>query len=101
MAIDAIFRPRSEPERTLYDAFQAEAAKRDGRDFEHWTNAEVNAVHAAAVAAAPAHGLPTPSREDVCKAEIRAQGHVDYGSKWACGVVDAMRQQSRSSSREG
>ena len=86
------FRPRSEPARTLYDAFQAEAAKREARSFEEWSNAEVDAVHAAAVASAPAHGLRAPSREEVAKAEIRAQGHTDYGLQWACGVIEAMRQ---------
>jgi hypothetical protein len=85
------FRPRAEPARTIYDAFQAEASKRDVRSFEEWSNAEIEAVHAAARASAPAYGLRAPSREEVAKAEICARGHTDYGLQWACGVVDAMR----------
>jgi hypothetical protein len=85
------FRPRSEPARTLYDAFQEEAANRNGRSFEEWCEAETDAVHVAAIAVAKAHSLRAPTREDVVKAGIRAQGHIDYGLQWACGVVEAMR----------
>lgn len=93
------FRPRSEPARTLYDAFQAEAAKRNGRSFEEWREAETDAVHAAALAASKTHALREPTRDEVAKAGVRAQNHVDYGLQWVCGVVEAMHRSGPESLR--
>lgn len=85
------FRPRQEPQRSIYDAFQAEASKRAGRSFEEWSRAEIEAVHAAAITAARSYNLGEPSREEVVRAERYAQGSIDYGLTWVCKVVDRMR----------
>ena len=88
---DSVFRPRQEPHRTLYDAFQAEATRRKGRTADEWTEAEVQAVWRAAVQAAPAHGLAAPTLEMVRQAEAYARGSIDYGLQWACALVRSMR----------
>lgn len=85
------FRPRQEPAAALYDAFLAEAAKRGERMPEQWIEAESQAVHAAAVQAAAAHGLRAPTQEDVARANTLALGHIDYGAKWAYALVEIMR----------
>lgn len=81
------FRPHQEPARTLYDAFQAEAAHRQGRSFNEWNAAEIGAVHHAATAAFPNHGLTAPSRADVEAAQTYAMGSIDYGATWAYALV--------------
>ena len=86
-----IFRPRSEPARAIYEAFEAEATKRDGRSAEEWQEAERRAVYRAAQSAATSMGLRVPSMEEVVAAERYAMGSTDYGAKWAHGVVRAMR----------
>lgn len=40
-----IFQPKSEPARSIYEAFQLEAAKRNERGMDEWQSAELNAVH--------------------------------------------------------
>ena len=86
-----IFRPRFEPAASIYDAFQAEAAKRKGRRAEEWIEAERGAVLRAACEQAQRLGLREPGWAEVVSAEACACGHVDYGAKWALGVADAMR----------
>lgn len=87
-----VFQPREEPARSIYNAFQEEAAKRSGRALEEWLEAERNAVFNEAVRQAQKLvGLSPPTMEDVINAERYASGSVDYGSKWAYGVVMAMR----------
>jgi hypothetical protein len=86
------FRPRTEPARSLYDAFQEEAKKRKGRSFEEWNRAEINAVWYAARDYAQQHGLRIPYLDEVVSEERSACGHIDYGMKWAYGVAAAMRQ---------
>ncbi|HGP3143572.1 TPA: hypothetical protein ACLG1D_001178 [Pseudomonas aeruginosa] len=86
-----VFQPTTEPARSIYAAFQAEAKKRESRSVEEWTSAEVDAVHREAVYQAQAHGLRAPSKEEIERAERYAMGSVDYGAKWAYSVVDAMR----------
>lgn len=70
-----------EPLRSIYDAFQAEAAKRKGRSFEEWSLAEMNAVHQAALTASsdPQFKLVPPTMEKVWAAKIYARGSADYG----------------------
>lgn len=85
------FRPRSEPARTIYDAFQAEAENRNGRPPEEWIEAERLAVLKAAQEAAPKYGLRAPTLKEVATAERYAMGSIDYGKTWAHQVVDAMR----------
>lgn len=86
-----IFRPTREPELTLYLAFQREGKKREGREFEEWHSAELNAVFNAACKYAEKHGLREPTFDEVCSEEQYASGHTDYGAKWARGVAEIMR----------
>lgn len=86
-----VFRPSHEPAQSIYDAFQKEAEKRKGRSVEEWIAAEHQAVLLAATSQAQILGLKVPSNEDVSKAELCARGHVDYGAKWAYGLVSLMR----------
>lgn len=85
------FRPRREPARSIYEAFQADAAHRRLREVEVWIREELDVVHNTAVRLAPSYGLRPPSIAEVEAAERRARGHVDYGLKWALYVVEAMR----------
>ena len=85
-----IFRPSREPYRTIYDAFQAEAAKREGRSVYEWMAAERKAVWQAARDYAQQHGMCIPTMDDVERSDRQACGHIDYGHKLACGVADAM-----------
>lgn len=86
-----IFRPHTEPARTLYDAFQEEAAKRKGRSVEEWLDAEMQAVWAAARDYAQQHGLRVVRLSEVADARSSASGHVDYGAKWAYGIAERMK----------
>lgn len=86
-----IFQPRAEPAKSIYEAFQLEAAERNGRSLEKWQTAERNVVHREAVIQAQKLGLRVPTMEDVEQAERHAFGSIDYGSKWVSGVVLAMR----------
>jgi len=87
MDSESVFRPRHEPARALYDAFQAEALKRKGRSFEEWSVSECNAVWEAARAHAQQQGKPVPTLAAVQQAERIASGHTDYGAQWAWGVA--------------
>lgn len=89
-----IFRPTSEPARTIYDAFQDEATKREQREPDEWMSAEIHRVWRTATAEAIKRQLRPPTLDDVQRAERSACGHVDYGSKWAYGVVAAMRREA-------
>ena len=86
-----VFRPHRDPARAIYDAFQAEAAKRNGRTVSEWMGRERDAVLREAVFQAHKCGLRAPSYDEVVQAERSASGHTDYGAKWAYGVVEAMR----------
>jgi len=88
--MDDPLRPRMEPASLIYDAFQKEAEKRDGREFDEWLNAERQAVFDAAKAYAEKHGLTAPTMTQVIARERLAEGHTDYGAKWAIGVADCM-----------
>lgn len=85
------FRPQPGPAQAIYDAFQAEAAKRKTRPGLSWIETERAAVHSAATQQAQQCGWPAPSLEDVTRFESCAMGHVDYGSKWALYLVESMR----------
>ena len=89
-----IFRPPNEPARTLYDAFQKEAAYRKGRSVMEWQRAERLAVWRAARDYAQQYGMRIPTMDDVEQAEVLASGHVDYGAKWAYGIASAMQVQA-------
>ena len=85
------FQSRHEPARTIYEAFQAEAAHRRQREVDVWIRAERDVVHSTAAQLASEYGLRSPSIAEVEAAECRARGHIDYGLKWALYVVEAMR----------
>jgi len=89
------FRPHTEPARTLYDAFQAEAEKRPERTCDEWIAKERMAMWHVATSYAQRHGLHMPTLDEVTLAERLACGHVDYGAKWAIGVAEAMRKEAR------
>jgi hypothetical protein len=91
MSIRDIFEPSHQPAKSIYDAFQNEAMMRRGRTAAEWTTAEVNRVHIEAVYQAQIHGLRAPTLEEVVAVEKCARGHIDYGAKWAYGVVERMR----------
>lgn len=55
--MDDIFKPRQEPARSIYQAFQLEAGKRRGRSIEEWIAAEEDAVLREGVIQAVSHGL--------------------------------------------
>lgn len=85
------FRPAFEPACSIYDALTTEQRHRHDRLTEEWIEAERKAVHRAAIKSARALGLREPTIEDVMVAETLACGHVDYASKFALAVADAMR----------
>ena len=85
-----LFRPRMEPAATIYDAFRAAALKRKSDSNDEWQARERAAVLAAANNYASTNGLRAISMDAVGRAEIMAMGHVDFGAKWAYGVVDAL-----------
>lgn len=88
-----VFRPRLEPHRAIYDAFQAEASNRKGRPFAQWARAEMEAVYQAALRASedPVFNLAPPTMEAVKSAEVSARGSIDYGLKWTCQLVRSMQ----------
>ena len=86
-----IFKPRHEPARSIYEAFQREASKRKGRSIEEWTSAEREAVLREATSKAQQMGLRVPTMDEVVQAERCAMGHVDYGAKWAYRVTEQMK----------
>lgn len=88
---DSIFRPKREPERTLYDAFQTESEKRPDRTINVWIDSERRAVWNAAKAYALEHDMRVPLLAEVQICENAALGHVDYGAKWALYVAEYMR----------
>ena len=90
-----IFRPPKGPARTLYDAFQEEAAHREGRSVAEWILAERQAVWTAARDYAQQHGLRVPAMDEVKQAENCASGHIDYGAKWAYAVAERFAKEDR------
>lgn len=87
-----IFEPSSEPARSIYGAFQAEAAKRVERSVDEWQYLELAAVYREAVTQAQELGLRVPTLADIVNAERYASGSIDYGAKWAYRVVETMRE---------
>lgn len=86
-----VFEPRTEPAKSIYRAFQAEATKRKGRRVEEWVKAERDAVHRECMHQAQKLGLVAPTMEDVAAAERYAMGSIDYGAKWAYQLVRVMK----------
>lgn len=86
-----IFEPCREPARSIYHAFQNEAAKRRERTVDEWLKAELDAVFREATHQAQKLGLRVPTMDEIVRAERYATGSVDYGAKWAYCVAEAMR----------
>lgn len=86
-----LLQPRSEPALSLYLALQSEAAHRKGREIEQWNRAELQPVHAAALAVFPQYGLRPPTRRKVESAQVYACGSIDCGAKWAYALIDTVR----------
>lgn len=84
------FEPRSEPAKSIFRAFQNEAAKRKNRCVGTSVTAERHAVLNTAALQAQKLGLRSPTMAEVEMAERTASGSANYGAKWAHGVVDAM-----------
>jgi len=82
------FRPRVEPARTIYDAFQDEAKHRVGRTIDEWIQAERIRVWKVSRDYAQQNGLRVPTIGEIEKAEQHAMGHIDYAAKWAYYVAD-------------
>ncbi len=95
MNMKDVFRPRHEPAKTIYDAFQLEASERSGRTVADWQDAEKQAVWRAARDYAQQHGLRIPTIADVEHADLLAAGHTDYGAKLAYGVAQCMSEQRK------
>ena len=87
-----IFRPIHDPARSIYDAFQNEALKREGRSVEEWQSAERDAVLRESIFQAQKMSLTPPTLAEVELAEQNATGHCDYGAKWAYGISRAMQE---------
>lgn len=85
-----IFRPHFEPAKSIYDAFQDEASKRDGRSVEEWIDKEGKRVWSTARDYAQQNNLRVPTLEEVLNCELSARGHVDYGAKWAYGITELL-----------
>ena len=92
-----LFRPTTQPAQRIYDAFQDEASKRDGRSVRQWMDCELHRVWEEAKNYAQENDLIPPTSQDVIRAEQSACGHVDYGAKWAYGVARLFTPKSESS----
>ena len=95
------FRPSREPWRSIYDAFQTEAAQRHGRSVEEWIAAEEQAVLSAATQVANNMGWTEPDIDMVRRAEAYARGSVDYALKWSAQIVRLMQPEQHVSRAEG
>lgn len=87
-----LVRPRMDPHRAIFDAFQEEASKRNGRSVEDWTKAELDAVYQAAlrVSQDAVYKLKPPTMGAVIAAELYARGSVDYGHTWVWKLLQSM-----------
>ncbi|WP_060158652.1 hypothetical protein [Burkholderia cepacia] len=95
-----VFEPKREPARSIYLAFQREAEHRKKRTVDEWLRGEREAVFDESVRQAVKMGLRAPSMEEVILAERSAAGHIDYGAKWAYGIVDSMMRRTPASEGE-
>lgn len=86
-----LFAPRHEPAKSIYEAFQSEAAHRHSRSLDAWIEAELQAVHATSVRLAASMHLSAPTLDQVRSAEVYARGSVDYGAKWAYALCRVMK----------
>jgi hypothetical protein len=85
------FRPRDNPERLLYDAFQAAAKERKNKPVGEWLEYEVQKVWEAAKGWAEQNKKPVPSLRAIKIASTYATGHIDYGARWAYAICEFWR----------
>lgn len=85
-----VFRPYSEPARSLYDALSSCITARSELRASGRERAQFLTMTEAAREYAIEHGLHVPCPEQVEAAERLARGHADYAAKWAYGVAEAM-----------
>ena len=76
-------RPNSQPAQRFYDAFQ-NASENTPRDFDEEERAVWREVRDYALE----NDLRTPTVEEVKAAATYAEGHVDFGAKWAYSLRD-------------
>lgn len=84
----ALYRMKMAGIEAVKSALIAEAAYRHGRSFNEWTDKEAKAVWSATRDFAQQHGLRVPELAEVVGVERQANGHSDYGSKWALYAVE-------------
>lgn len=89
-----VFRPTTEPFRTLYDALIKESENRPSLPLKEWIVNERLAVWRAAHDYSTQHNLHIPTLEEVKIAEDMAVGHTDYAAKFAIGVGHKMSKES-------
>ena len=87
-----VFRPRDPLMASIYDVFQETAKHRECHPYE-WIERERQAVFKEAVRIAKENDLRVPTIDIIERYESNACGHVDYGKKWAMGIVEWMRGQ--------
>lgn len=86
-----IFEPRHEPAKSIYAAFQSEAAKRKERSIEDRLKFELESVFNESRKQANIRGLIAPTFDDVVEAERYARGTIDYAATWTYQVVRIMK----------
>jgi len=87
------FKPKREPAKSIFEAFQRESAKRDTNKSD-WIQNERKAVFDAATKYATERGIKLPTMAMVEEAEQYACGHTDYGAKWAYKLAGLMEAQT-------
>ena len=85
-----VFRPTSQPARTIYDALTTEAENRHATTHQAWIKAERKTVMDAANGYVAKHGGKFVTMADVIAAETQACGHCDYAAKFAYGVAQVV-----------
>lgn len=86
-----MFRPKTEPARSIYDAFQTEAKNRPNCHYSEWIEAERVVVWQVARRWAKENEIVPLSLKEIERAEDYASGHVDYGAKWAYRVAEMLQ----------
>jgi hypothetical protein len=85
-----IFRPNTEPARSIYDAFQKEASMRSSRSLNDWITTERVAVYNEALKQAHKLKVKPLTMDDIEKAELYALGSSDYGASWAYKIAQML-----------
>jgi len=82
-----VFRPQREIPQRIYDAFQNQATVRPTFErIEEAFEAEEDAVWKEARKISQEKGLRVLTISEIKECQITAQGHTDYGAKWAYAI---------------